>query len=96
MLEQLVELGYTYQLPLGRDNTLYLVKQEKDLTKQIYVEYNKKKATIYAYNIDYIEKTGATLTTKELDAITNYLLDNGVSEYEVVEYDPDLKAYEEE
>lgn len=96
MLEQLVELGYTYQLPLGRDNTLYLVKQEKDYTLQIFVEYNKKEAKIYSYIIKDAIKEGTNLATKELDAITNYLLENGVSEYEVIEYDPDLKAYEEE
>ena len=95
MLEQLVELGYKYQLPKGRDNTLYLVKQEKDYTLQIFVECNKKKAEIYSYIIKDATKESTNLTMKELDAITNYLLDNGISEYEVVEYDPDLKAYEE-
>lgn len=84
MLEQFKELGYVYQLPQGRDKTLYLVKQEKELTKQIFVEYSKKYAKVYPYNIIKANKKLTTLEDKEVELIMNYLLEQGITEYEII------------
>ena len=84
MLEQFKELGYVYQLPKGRDKTLYLVKQDKDYTKQIFIEYNKKEAKIYVYKIKDAIKQNGLLMPKEIEAILSFLVDNGIGEYEIV------------
>lgn len=85
MLEQFKELGYLYQLPKGRDNTLYLVKQEKDYTRQIFIEHTKKEAKVYIYNIIKNNKQLDKPTNREVEEIMNYLIDLGITEYQVVE-----------
>lgn len=84
MLEQFEELGYICQLPKGRDKTIYLVKQDKDYTKQIFIEYNKKEAKIYVYKIKGTTKQNGLIMPKEAEALINFLVEQGISEYEIV------------
>ncbi len=84
-LNKLRQLGYTIQLPKGRDHTLYLVRQAKDYTKQIFLEYTKKEVKVYVYTIFKTIRLAGILTPLESELLLDYVVELGYDGYTVVE-----------